>query len=169
MYFKIEEISHNGYWCSCCQHKDTYTDVYEYDSLGDIVAGFPKSLESWNKSQPEYALIEYKVYDLDGDLLAGWEVHYDSHKTNMKRIKYLKKFVGDKVDWEIYLDNERVNQPLELVDLIRRRDFKEQELKKKERELGQIREQIYDIDKKIIEVGKKYHSLGDNNAPIINS
>ena len=169
MYFKIEEITHNGYWCGCCQHKDTYTDVYEYDSLDDIIAGFPRSLESWRKSQPEYALVGYNIYDLDGNLLAGWEVHYDSYKTRMKKIKYLKKFIGEDEDWEIYLDNERVNQPLELVDLQRRRDFHEKELRQKEIEKGKILEQIYDIDKKIIEFSEKYHSLGDNNAPVINS
>jgi len=169
MYFKVEEISHNGYWCGCCQHKDTHTDVYEYDSLEDIVDRFPKSLEVWNKRQPPYAVIELNVYDLDGNLLAGWKAHYDSYKSKMKKIKYFMWFVGDKQEWDIYLGDEKVNQPLEMVDLIRRRDFHEQELKRKEGEMGQIREQIYDIDKKIMEVGKKYHSLGDNDAPVVNS
>lgn len=168
MYFKVEEISHNGYWCGCCQHRDTYTDVFQYDSLGDIVARFPKSLEDWNDRQPHYAVIEKNVYDLDGNLLAGWKAHYDSHKTNMKRIKYFMWFVGDREEWDIYLNNEKVDQPLELVDLYRRRDFKEQEMKKKEGELGKFREQINEIDEKIVEFRKKNTKV-KRHAPVINS
>jgi hypothetical protein len=169
MYFKIEEISYNGYWCGCCQHKDRHVDVYEYDSLDDVVYNFPINLEHWNKTQPQCGTIEYNVYDLDGNLIAGWEVHYDSYKTKMKKIKYLKKFVGKKEDWEIYLDDKKVDQPLELVDLQRRRDFHEKELRDKEVEKGKILEQIYDIDKKIIEFSEKNSSLGESNAPIVNS
>jgi hypothetical protein len=173
MYFKVEEISHNGYWCGCCQHKDTHTDVCEYDSLADLADRFPKSLEAWNKRQPHYAVIELNVYDLDGDLLAGWKVNYESHKTNMKRIKYFMKFVGDQQEWDIYLGDEKVDQPLELVDLIRRKEFKEQELTRKEKELGNNREQINKIDEKI----KEFHNKNSkdifigkrvNYAPVVN-
>jgi len=155
MYFKVEEISHNGYWCGCCQHKDTYTDVCEYFNLEELVDRFPKSLEVWNNRQPHYAVVELNVYNLDGDLLAGWKAHYESHKTNMKKIKYFMWFVGDEKKWDIYLGDEKVDQPLELVDLYRRKDFKEQELVKKESGMGKIREQINEIDEKIIEFRNK--------------
>jgi chromatin segregation and condensation protein Rec8/ScpA/Scc1 (kleisin family) len=174
MYFKVEEISHNGYWCSCCQSLDRHTDVCEYNSLEDLVDRFPKSLEVWEKRQAHYSVIELNAYNLDGDLLAGWKAHHESHKTNMKRIKYFMWFVGDKKEWDIYLDNKKADQPLELVDLHRRRDFKEQKLTRKEKELGNIREQINKIDEKIIE----FHNKNSNDifigkrvsyAPVVDS
>jgi flagellar biosynthesis/type III secretory pathway chaperone len=64
-------------------------------------------------------------------------------------------FVGDEKKWDIYLGDEKVDQPLELVDLYRRKDFKEQELVKKESGMGKIREQINEIDEKIIEFRNK--------------
>jgi len=155
MYFKVEEISHNGYWCSCCQHKDNYTDVYQYDSLSEVIDRFPKSFKVWSDRQAHYSVIELNVYDLDGDLLAGWKAHHDSHKTNMKKIKYFMWFFGDREEWDIYLGNEKVDQPLEMVDLQRRKDFKEQELIRKGKESGNIQEQINEIDEKITDFYKK--------------